>query len=130
MRTLVALLTTLSMLHLTVAVSDVACASHERGGHAMPGMAMTGASHAASSAKTMGAAAASGALESAGPAKDCATPTQTRCCEAMTSCAVFTMVSVVERLVATSVSTAGTTRLATAVLVSVLLAPEPPPPKA
>ena len=129
-RTFVTLLTTLSMLHLSLVGGDLACASHETAGRAMPGMVMEGPSHEAASAMAMDAPAGSPAQASAQPAKDCAAPSQGRCCEAMTSCGLSTTASVVERLVSESLPPVATPRLPTAVLESVLAAPEPPPPKA
>ena len=130
MRAFVALLTTLSTLHLALVGGDLACASHETAGRAMPGMVMATTSQDAHSAEAMGSPRAAHAHASAEPTKECATPSQARCCEAMTSCSVSTNLSVVERPLPETIPAAATPSLPSAVLESVLMAPEPPPPKA
>jgi hypothetical protein len=115
------------MLHLTLVGGDVACASHELIGHAMPGMTRT--SHASATARSMATFAAPNRYAAAQPAKDCTTPTQSACCDAMGNCSVRTTVSAVERPVSERLLAVGTPRLPSVVLESVLMAPDPPPPK-
>jgi hypothetical protein len=127
-----AFLTSLSMLHLMLVGGDLACASHgNHGGAVMAGMAMASAVHHASAGSMSGMPAVvldvHGAVQSP---LDCATPTQTRCCQAMSSCSVTTTVSSTEHLIASSVSSTGRPAHASRMLVSVLTTPEPPPPKA
>ena len=128
---LFALLTSLSMLHLMLVGSDLACATHSANGHGT--MAMS-ARHATRSNVENASGDAVGEYiadhGSARPATDCATPTQTHCCEAMSSCGVTTTVTTREHLATRSTPASKTPQYEASTLVSVLTAPDPPPPKA
>lgn len=117
------------MLHLVLVGGDLACASHgTSGGHAMAEMAAPGVASHHHDAGT--AAAVQHDRDGAHAAPDCATPSQQRCCDAMSSCSVTTTVSPVQLAAMSTPSADATPLRAPTVLVSVLHAPEPPPPKA
>jgi hypothetical protein len=110
MRRLFSLLFIVATLHLLLAGSDPACASHgEHDGGTMAGMAMPGTPQ---------------------PASHDTAPVPTRCCEALSSCSLVAAVSTSERPAARAGSIAPTPSDAPSVLASVSTAPEPPPPKA
>lgn len=120
------------MLHLMLVGSDLACASHgASGGPAMAAMVMPDApAHEGGAHATAAMTAMPDDHATAQAAQDCATPTQNRCCEAMSSCGVTTMVSAVRRPAVPVLSPDAAPLHASNPLVSVLQAPEPPPPKA
>ena len=89
-RRLLALLTSVAMLHLWLVAGDVACALHGAGGHhAALRDAGAAAEHempmTAHAVDTSGGAEVSTAKSAAPP---CDTPVQPRCCEAVASCGV------------------------------------------
>jgi hypothetical protein len=127
LRVLVALMTSLSMLHLTLEGSGVVCSASRaeptRGAAAM----LEGGPHAGHDAT-----AASVAHEHPDAAQQEGgrhAPAQERCCESMSSCGVTTVASVIERGSA-PLSASGFPTRSDAMLASVGTAPEPPPPKA
>lgn len=127
MRALVALMTSLTMLHFGLAGSGIAC-SATSAEESRDAMAMSDAdTHAG---HVMPPAAAAGHRPDAGRHQtDSHAPAQERCCESMSSCGVTTMASEVERAseprLASRIPASPESRLA-----SVATAPEPPPPKA
>ena len=124
---LLALLTSVTMLHLSVVTGDVACASHgmasdhaARATHAMP------AHDHAMRAVVRGAH--EGAVSDAPP---CETPVQLHCCEALMGCDVTGVAAVARELYATRFVPGA--RILTSLHdapASFASPPEPPPPKA
>ena len=138
---LVALLSSVTMLHLTVGAADAACAGNGLKGHAAAGHAAAAGHlvhehHAepltsgmlapmSGHAAHLDVVAATRISGSTG-----GSPAQSRCCESMTSCSVTgnvaQRVAVVATLPAASVALTARTDGAS----SAPRAPEPPPPKA
>lgn len=130
MRSLVALLTTISMFHLTLVGADLACASHPMStSEAMAGMG-DDAGAAQHGIHASMAAAASDVDASAVDANGCTTPVQPRCCDGMSSCSVTTAVTAAVRLISHAPPCGSVIRHISAEPASVRAAPEPPPPKA
>jgi hypothetical protein len=130
MRLLVAVLTSVSMLHLTLVGSSLACSSG-RADSAQGVMAMTDApSHAehAVSASPMGVSTGEHA-DRAQQNDERQAPAQQRCCESMSSCGLTT-VAAEPGLPIPPARTARAAEQADDMLASVGVAPEPPPPKA
>ena len=130
MRRLFAMLTTLSMLHLSLVAGDLACATHHADGAPMEGMVSAEGLHGDASMNSAMTASASHGHDAAQPAPKCSTPVRPDCCEATTSCSVVTTVASVERAMSPDMPAAATPELPSAVLESVLTAPDTPPPKA
>lgn len=138
-RPLFALLTSVTMLRLSVAAGDAACATHGVNGHraargsaahptehatAMHGHMMPMAHDAEASVSSAVPIAKSGALP-------CEVPTQQRCCEALVGCSVDSAVSGAREVLAAVVTPAARIRVAPDdVPTSFAPAPEPPPPRA
>jgi hypothetical protein len=126
-RLVVALVTSLSMFHLTMVGSAVVCSS---GRAASPHGVMTmpdAGSHMGDDA-----AMASSGHEHSDAARQQSghrTPAPERCCESMSSCGVVTVAGVVERASAPLLASTMPAH-SDAMLASVGTAPEPPPPKA
>ena len=131
MRNLVAVLTMISMLHLTLVCADLACASHSMAtSEAMVGMGdVAGAAHHDSGMQNVVAAISTTGPNVAGAA-DCTTPVQPRCCEAMSSCSVTTTVSAAMRLVSYCAPSGVLLGDTATEPTSFRSPPEPPPPKA
>ncbi|MEO7714545.1 MAG: hypothetical protein ABIV10_16650 [Gemmatimonadaceae bacterium] len=142
-RRLVALLTSVTMLHLSVASGESACASPtmsqhhsvmassagERqavvtvAGHVMP---MGAADGAASAVHGMPASTAGSA-----DVPPCEIPTQQHCCGALVGCSVSIAITNATQVIASTVSPAARIRVALHdAPASFAPAPEPPPPKA
>ena len=134
-RRLFALLTSITMLHLTVVAGDAACVTHGVGEHhtakagATQAMAMSG--HAMPMSERAAAATPSPVPVAKSGTPPCEVPTQQRCCEALVGCSVDSAVSGSADVPAAVVSPAtqvhGAPDDAPA---SFAAAPEPPPPKA
>jgi hypothetical protein len=137
-RRLFALLTSVTMLHLSVVAGDPACATHRANGHhaaSSNGMAM--AEHAMPvDGHVMPMAAATEEQPSAAPVSDsdtspCEIPAQRHCCEALIGCSVATAVTSAHQALATIVLPVERIRVALHdAPASFASAPEPPPPKA
>jgi hypothetical protein len=122
MRVLVALLMSISMLHLSLVGGDLACATHGSSG-----------AHASSGAHEMaGMPMHADAAEAAAPdaPADCATPIQPGCCDVMVGCSVIATLDVVPPGAMEADPTAAVPQRAAIRPASILPAPEPPPPKA
>jgi hypothetical protein len=139
LRRLFALLTSVTMLHLTVVSGDPACATHGAGEHhagqasgagAMPGaMPMDG--HAMPMAEVAGATVTSAATVATLGAHPCEIPAQQHCCEALVGCSVDSAAAGEPLVLVAGLSPA--TRISAApddLPASFAPAPEPPPPKA
>jgi hypothetical protein len=127
LRVLVALMTSLSLLHLTLEGSGAMC-SAARGESAQGAMAMSGAgSHAGHDAAA--ASMAGQHPDAAQQEGDRHAPARERCCESMSSCGVTTIASVIERASAPLAASRIPAR-SDPMLMSARTAPEPPPPKA
>lgn len=134
LRRLFALLTSVTMFHLSVVAGDAACAAHGAAGHDMNAAAMHGTPAAASmsdDAMPMEASptAERGAVKSGAP--PCEVPAQQHCCEALVGCSVASAVTSAVQSLAPAISPAA--RIPAAVNdapASFASAPEPPPPKA
>jgi hypothetical protein len=131
LRHLVALLTCLAMLHLTLVSSELApCTSH--GAMDMPGATSmsTPIQHAHGGRMTMSAASAHGAEHDAASPADHAVPVHAACCNAAAPCGLLAVVGARSHAGAmpggrtAAHAEPGTLRL------SVARAPEPPPPRA
>ncbi|MCY7378398.1 MAG: hypothetical protein LH467_03550 [Gemmatimonadaceae bacterium] len=145
-RRLVALLSSVTMLHLSVVSGESACASpamtqHQTAlassagernavvpmsAHAMPMTAADGATH-------MMHSVSAGAVGTAGSAgvPPCEIPTQQHCCGALVGCSVSVAITDATQVIGSTVSP--TTRICVALHdapASFAPAPEPPPPKA
>jgi hypothetical protein len=141
LRRLFALLTSVTMLHLTVVAGDAACATHGASGHhaamargggtadhlmPMDGQAMPTATGAGASVASTAPVAKSGA-------PPCEVPTQQHCCDALVAggCSVDSGVISAHDALASAVSPAARIRVAVDdAPASFAPAPEPPPPKA
>ena len=142
-RRLIALLSSVTMLHLSVASGEAACASpamtqHHSAmassagardasmpmlGHAMPMVAAEGAASA-----VHGMSASSAGIAGVPP---CESPTQQRCCGALLGCTVSTAIAAATQAIGSTVSPAARIRVALHdAPASFAPAPEPPPPKA
>jgi uncharacterized protein involved in copper resistance len=127
LRVLVALVTSLSLLHLTLEGSGAVCSAARAEG-AQGGMEMSGAGpHAGHDAPA--ASMAHPQAEAAQQTSDHHASAQERCCESMSSCGVTTVASVIERASAPLTASRIPARSDPA-LASARTAPEPPPPKA
>jgi hypothetical protein len=127
LRVLVALMTSLSMLHLAVEGSGAVCSSTPaESAQSEMAMSDTGshAGHATPATSTAQERPASAQQQS-----DPHAPAQERCCESMSSCGVSTVASMVERVSAPLPASRIPTH-AGVMLASVGTAPEPPLPKA
>jgi hypothetical protein len=114
MRFLLALLTSVSMLHLSLVGGDLPCATHGSRG-----------AHASSAAHEM-----AGMPMHPDAPTDCATPIQPRCCDVMTGCSVIATLGVPPHASTATTPDAALPRAAATQPASILTAPEPPPPKA
>jgi hypothetical protein len=114
-RRCLALLSAITMIHLSVVAGDAACAEHGTMGR-----------HDAS-AHAMAMGHPSGARASTPP---CDTPAQQRCCETMTSCSVTVAVARPVSLATEAPAAALVGRAPANTPTSTRPAPEPPPPKA
>jgi uncharacterized protein involved in copper resistance len=127
LRVLVALMTSLSLLHLTLEGSGAVC-SAARAESAQAGMQMSGAGPHAGHGEPA-ASMTHQQSDTAQQGSDHHAPAQERCCESMSSCGVTTVASVIDRtsalLAASSIPTQSD-----AMRGGVGAAPEPPPPKA
>lgn len=129
MRLVVALLTSLSLLHLTSFGERVACAPQEAN-DAHAGMVMTGATHQGNdAAPSQLGHVHSGDEDSNKPVQGPSSPGQERCCASMSSCGVNATASAIDRPDTPIRLSAATVPLA-AMVGSARNAPEPPPPKA
>ena len=118
----VAVLTGLSMLHLSVVSGDTACAWYPMGAAASTADADVAMNHDMhESADT----AASMMQE-----HSCATPVQADCCRDMVSCSVIVGASVASGSALPPASRSQNRAWATRVLLTRAFPPEPPPPKA
>jgi hypothetical protein len=137
-RRLVALLTSLAMLHLAVVSGDAACATH--GAHDHPagragsaratGHAMPMNEHAMPMGEGVDARVQSAAV-AASDAHPCEIPSQQRCCEAMVGCSVDSAAGAGPHVLVAGLSPATRIRVGRDdVPASFASAPEPPPPKA
>lgn len=141
-RRLVALLTSVTMLHLAVASGESACASPAMTQHhaAMASSAggKTDASlsgHAMPMASSTGAASADhgSSITTAGTADvpPCEIPTQQHCCGALVGCTTSIAIANATQVIGSTVSPAARIRVALHdAPASFASAPEPPPPKA
>ena len=139
-RRLFALLTSVTMLHLTVAAGDAVCATHGVDGH--HGASSQAAAAAAAHAMPMdgrvmpASAGAPASTVSDAPAANAATPpcdvpTQQHCCEALVGCSVDSAVTGAHEGFAFSVSASARILVARHdAPASFASPPEPPPPKA
>jgi hypothetical protein len=120
------------MLHLILVGGNLACASHGVAGHdAMPGMEGTRPSHQGAEQGNVDRGAARHADRgTAQPPSDCATSTQSHCCDAMWSCGVTTTVSARVQFLVPTISAAATPSYVASASLSVSATPDPPPPKA
>jgi hypothetical protein len=124
LRRLVALLTSATMFHLSLAAGDSACATSEANGH-----------HAAN---TSGRAVAEHvmpmeghAMAMADVAEACETPSERHCCDVLAGCSVVGAVTSERQVLASTDLPAARIREALHdVPASFASAPEPPPPKA
>jgi hypothetical protein len=128
-RRLVALLTAVTMLHLSVVAGDAACASHGTGTRDEHAMSMDGdAMGAAMGVET----SAVGAMPTShADVPPCETPVQRHCCDALVGCSVASAVAGDRHGVDSTVVRAA--RISEALHdapASFTSAPEPPPPKA
>jgi hypothetical protein len=127
---LLALLTTLSTLHLMLVGGDIACAGQGSGPNAsMTAMSATASSpgHVANGHEAGVAERSSASTEST---NECATPTHIHCCVAMSDCSISATADVIERSGSVDVFRATPPEHANAMLASVPMPPEPPPPRA
>lgn len=130
LRRILALLTSVTMLHLSVVAGDAACASHGTNGdhgavsaHAMP---MDG--HAMPMA---GATEHHDAVMATSDAPPCETPVQEHCCDAVVGCGGAGLLAAAEHPFAVTAPRAPRIREALHdAPASFASAPEPPPPKA
>jgi hypothetical protein len=137
-RRLFALLTSVTMLHLSVVAGDAACVMHRANGHhALSPSGVAIAEHAMpTDGHVMPVAAATEEERSAAPVADsdtspCEIPAQQRCCGALIGCSVATAVTSAHEALATIVLPAARVRVALHdAPASFASAPEPPPPKA
>jgi hypothetical protein len=131
-RRLVALLTTVATLHLSVAAGDAACAPHATSGHA------TGGAAAVQSAMPVDGHVMPAAVAPAIPAAyaagsditPCETPAPQHCCEALSGCGPTSVVE--SHRPASPCAEPAAVRIRGALhdaLASFAPAPEPPPPK-
>jgi hypothetical protein len=138
-RQLVALLTSVTMLHLSVVAGDAACATHGTDGHPMTGThdARTGGHSMPMQGHLMTAQPiTTGALAATGQASQpdtapCAIPAQQDCCRAQLGCRAASAVASTRQQLAST--PACSTRIDEALgdaPASFASAPEPPPPKA
>jgi hypothetical protein len=136
-RRLFALLTSVTMLHLSVVAGDPACVTHRANGHHAVSSSGAMAEHAMPmDGHVMPMAAATGAHLSAAPVAEsdtspCEIPAQQHCCEALIGCRVATAVTSAHQALAATVLPAERIRVALHdAPASFAPAPEPPPPKA
>jgi hypothetical protein len=115
MRFLLALLTSVSMLHLSLVGGDLPCATHASGG-----------AHASGGVHEM----AGMPMHPDAPTDDCATPIQPRCCDVMAGCSVTAALGVLTHASTATTPDVALPRTAAMQPASILTAPEPPPPKA
>jgi hypothetical protein len=141
LRRLFALLTSVAMLHLTVAAADVACATHGASGHhatqasdddaAQHTMPTDG--HLMPMTEGSEASVASVASVVGSDAPPCEVPTQQHCCDAIAvgGCGVDSALSSAPEAVASSVSRGSRIHVVVDDAPAAFApAPEPPPPKA
>ena len=139
-RRLVALLTSVTMLHLAVASGESACVSPAMSQHhaamassadietdvSMSGHVMPMAAAAASASADRGTSVTTGGTADVPP---CEIPTQQHCCGALVGCGVSIAIANATQMIASTVSPATRIRVALHdAPASFAPAPEPPPP--
>jgi hypothetical protein len=137
LRRVFALLTSVAMLHLTVAAGDAACATHGAGHHGATSRAASVDEHAMQmdghvmpTTKTVESAAASSVRVAKSDVPPCEVPTQQQCCEALVDCSAVGAVKSERAVLASGVSSASRiSEAAHDAPASFASAPEPPPPK-
>jgi hypothetical protein len=137
LRRLYALLTSVSMIHLSMAAGDSACATHgAHTHHASTASRAATAGHAIAGHVMPMTEAAGGSTPSSGPVAKadlppCERPAQQHCCDAVTGCGGLGAVTSAPQALASVVRRAARIRDALHdAPASFASAPEPPPPKA